>query len=68
MTLIFSYIWLCMFVIDLGVAFGAGVYEQRIVLPQWFSRSSENGWRVDDEAMRRTDAGRSFWAYVTTVR
>ena len=52
MILTFSYIWLCMFVIDLGVAFCAGVYEQRIVLPQWFSRSSENGWRVDDEAMR----------------
>ena len=48
MTLIFSYIWLCMFVIDLGVAFGATVYEQRIVLPQWFSRSSENGCRVDE--------------------
>ncbi len=53
--------------LNLGVAFGAGLYEQRIVLPQWFSRSSENGWRVDDEAMRRTDPGRSFWAYVTTV-
>jgi len=24
-------------------------------------------WRVDEEAMRRTDAGRSFWAYATTV-
>jgi hypothetical protein len=67
MTVIFNDILLWMFVINLGVAFGAGLYEQRIVLPQWFSRSSENAWRVDDEAMRRMDTGRSFWAYVTTV-
>lgn len=65
--MIFNDILLWMFVINLGVAFGAGLYEQRIILPQWFSRSSENGWRVDVEAMRRTDTGRSFWAYVTTV-
>jgi hypothetical protein len=56
-----------MFVINLGVAFGAGIYEQRIVVPLWFVRSSETGWRVDNEAMRRTDTGRSFWAFVTTV-
>jgi hypothetical protein len=67
MTPIFNDILLWLFVMNLGVAFGAGLYEQRIVLPQWFSHSSENGWRVDDEAMRRTDPGRSFWAYVTTV-
>jgi magnesium-transporting ATPase (P-type) len=63
----FNDILLWMFVINLGVAFGAGIYEQRIVVPQWFSRSSKNEWRVDDEAMRRTDTGRSFWAFVTTV-
>ena len=57
---------LWMFVINLGVAFGAGLYERRVVLPHWFSRLSESGWRVDDEAMRRIDPGRSFWAYVTT--
>ena len=67
MTTTFNNILLWMFVINLGVAFGAGIYEQRIVVPQWFSRSSENGWRVDDEAMRRTDTGRGFWAFVTTV-
>jgi hypothetical protein len=65
--MIFNDILLWMFVINLGVAFGAGIYEQRIVVPQWFSRSSEDGWRVDDEAMRSTDTGRRFWAYVTTV-
>lgn len=67
MTPMFNDILLWLFVINLGVAFGAGLYEQRIVLPQWFRHSSENGWQVDVEAMRRTDPGRSFWAYVTTV-
>jgi hypothetical protein len=52
---------------NLGIAFGTGLYEQRIILPQWFNRSPESGLRVDSEAMRRTDAGREFWAYVTTV-
>ena len=67
MTPIGHEILLWLFVINLGVAFGAGLYEQRIILPQWFSHSSENGWQVDDEAMRRTDPGRRFWPYVTTA-
>lgn len=58
-------LWL--FVMNLGIAFGAGLYEQRIILPQWFSVSPESGLRVNSEAMRRTDPGRRFWAYVTTV-
>ena len=28
-------ILLWLFVINLGIAFGAGLYEQRIILPQW---------------------------------
>jgi hypothetical protein len=58
-------LWL--FVIDLGIASGAGLYEQRVILPQWFSRSSESGIRVNSAAMRSTDTGRTFWAFVTTV-
>lgn len=58
-------LWL--FVMNVGIAFGAGLFEQRIILPQWFSRLPESGLRVDSEAMRRTDAGRKLWAYVTTV-
>jgi hypothetical protein len=60
-------ILLWLFVIDLGIAFGAGVYEDRIILPQWFTRSPEGVLRVDSEAMRQTDTGRRFWAFVTTV-
>jgi hypothetical protein len=60
-------ILLWLFVVNHGIAFGAGLYEQRIVLPQWFSRSSESGIRVNSAAMRSTDTGRRFWAFVTTV-
>ena len=57
-------LWL--FVINLGIAFGASLYEQRVILPQWFSRSWGPGIRVDIAAMRSTDTGRRFWAFVTT--
>jgi hypothetical protein len=63
MTLTFSEILLWLFVIDLSIAFGAGLYEHRIILPQWFSGSLKTGLRVNSEAMRRTDTG----PYVTTV-
>jgi hypothetical protein len=62
-----SEILLWLFVINHGIAFGAGLYEQRIILPQWFICSSESGVRVNSEVMRSTDTGRKFWAYVTTV-
>lgn len=60
-------ILLWLFVINHGIAFGAGLYEQRVISPQWFSRSSVSGIRVDSAAMRGTDTGRRFWAFVTTV-
>jgi hypothetical protein len=58
-------LWL--FVINAGIAFGAGLYEMRIIVPQWFPTSEGSRFRVDSGAMRRTDTGRRFWAYVTTV-
>lgn len=60
-------IFLWLWVINLGVASGAGVYEHRIVLPQWFSRDGDGRLRVNVEAMRSTDAGRRFWGFTTTV-
>jgi hypothetical protein len=60
-------ILLWLFVVFSGIAVGAGLYEMRITVPQWFSRSSESGIRVNSEAMRSMDAGRRFWVYVTTV-
>jgi hypothetical protein len=60
-------ILLWLFVINHGIAFGAGLYEQSIILPLWFERSAEGSVRVNGEAMRSTDTGRRFWAFVTTV-
>ena len=61
-----SLILLWLFVINLGIAFGAGLYEHRIVAPRWFSASQAGShWNAD--AARRDDTGRRFWAFVTTL-
>ena len=57
-------LWL--FVINLGIAFGAGVYEHRIVVSDWISTSRESGAHWSAEAARRDDTGLRFWAFVTT--
>lgn len=58
-------LWL--FVINLGIAFGAGLYEHRIVVPRWITASKLSGSHWDAERARRDDTGRRFWAFVTTV-
>jgi hypothetical protein len=60
-------ILLWLFVINLGVAFGAGVYEHRIVVPRWIDSSDGAGARWNPEAALRDDVGRRFWGFVTTV-
>jgi hypothetical protein len=56
-------LWL--FVVILGVAFGAGLYEHRIAMPRWMFY--ENGvLRWDAASARRDDTGLRFWAYVST--
>jgi MFS family permease len=57
-----STVALWLFVINLGVAFGAGVYEHRIVVPRWIGDSH---WNPD--AARQDDTGRRFWAFVSTL-
>jgi hypothetical protein len=56
-------LWL--FVVNLGIAFGAGLYEHRIVTPDWLSDDG-SGRHWNAEAARRDDTGLRFWAYVTT--
>ena len=56
-------LWL--FVMNLGVAFGAGLYEHRIVVPEWL-RSTPEGLSWSAEAARQHDTGLRFWAFVTT--
>jgi hypothetical protein len=58
-------LWL--FVIFLGITFGAGIYEQRITVPRWLSSSENSGRHWNADAARRDDTGRRFWAAVTTV-
>ena len=48
-------LWL--FVINLGIAFGAGLYEARVVIPEW-GNIPLRAW---------PNTGLMFWAYVTTV-
>ncbi|MGE5833314.1 MAG: DUF1772 domain-containing protein [Acidobacteriota bacterium] len=56
---------LSLFVINLGIAFGAGIYEHRIVTPRWISGGGGSPhWNA--EAARRDETGLRFWAYVTT--
>lgn len=49
-------LWL--FVIFLGIAFGAGIYEARIVVPLWAGDPPAS--------LRSPDSGHRFWAFITT--
>lgn len=63
----FSRILLWLFVINLGIVFGAGLYEARIEFPQWLIYSVQDGYRWSAEAARQANTGVRFWVYVTTV-
>ena len=58
-------LWL--FVINLGIAFGAGLYESRIVVPQWLGQISAGEYRWNAKAALQADTGLRFWVYVTTI-
>src|SRR5437868_6034881 len=64
-TISATLLWL--FVINLGLAFGAALYEQRMVVSRWITSSELSGGHWNAESARRDDAGRKFWAFVTTV-
>jgi hypothetical protein len=54
-----SEILLWLFVINLGIVFGAGLYEARVVVPLWAS--------APPESLRSPDSGRRFWGFAATV-
>ena len=58
-------LWL--FVIFLGITFGAGVYERRITVPRWITSPGGSGSHWNPDAARHDDVGRRFWAFVTTI-
>ena len=66
MTNSLASVLLWLFVINLGVACGAGLYEHRIVVSRWIEPSSQSGPHWNANAARRDDTGRRFWAFVTT--
>ncbi|HEX7119357.1 MAG TPA: hypothetical protein VF212_11240 [Longimicrobiales bacterium] len=59
-------ILLWLFVMNLGIALGAGLYEGRIVVPDWIV-ATEAGARWDAATALADDTGRRFWVAVTTV-
>lgn len=59
-------ILLWLFVINLGIAFGASLYESRITFPQWLIYSSETGYFWNAKAALQANTGLSFWVFVTT--
>jgi len=59
-------ILLWLFVLNLGIACGAGLYEHRIVASGWVT-FSPSGAHWHAEVAQRDDSGRRFWAFVTTI-
>lgn len=62
-----STLLLFLFTLNLGTAFGAGIYELKLIIPQWFVKLNDSAYIVNADAMRKLDSGRNFWAFVTTV-
>src|ERR671919_986467 len=60
-------ILLWLFVINLGIVFGAGLYEARIEFPQWLIYSEPDGYRWSAATARQANTGVRFWVYVTTI-
>jgi hypothetical protein len=62
-TIATTLLWL--FIVNLGIAFGAGLYEHRIAAPDWLSTGG-SGPRWNAAAARQDNSGLRFWAWVTT--
>src|SRR5262245_141617 len=67
MAAFLEWVILSLFVINLGIAFGAGLYESRIIVPQWLIFLPHSGYRWNAQAARDANVGLRFWVYVTTV-
>ncbi len=67
MTNSLAKITLWLFIVFLGITFGAGLYEGRIVVPRWLSLPGATGIHWNAAAARQDDTGRRFWAFISTV-
>lgn len=66
MSVSLAQIVLWLFVINLGISFGAGLYESRIAVPQWLTYTPGTGYRWNSAAAAEANVGLRFWVYVTT--
>ncbi|WP_240625510.1 DUF1772 domain-containing protein [Spirosoma pollinicola] len=57
---------LSLFILNMSVALGAGLYEVRMIVHLWFPGSIKSGFQINSRAIRDIDSGRKFWAFVTT--
>jgi hypothetical protein len=57
-------LWL--YVLNLGIACGAGLYESRIVVPQWLVGSEAAGYHWNRAAAAEANVGLRFWVYAST--
>jgi hypothetical protein len=62
-----AFLFLVLWTINLGTAFGAGLYEASIMLPLWFPQPHGLRPGINSKLMREADAGRRFWGMVTTL-
>jgi len=60
-------VFLWLWVVNLGIAFGAGLYESRIVVPQWLIALQGAEYQWNAEAARQANVGLEFWIFVTTI-
>jgi hypothetical protein len=62
-----SSIALWLFVIDLGIVFGAGLYEARIEFNQWLVVLPDGEMYWNGEAARESNTGLRFWVFSSTI-
>lgn len=55
------------YVLNLGIACGAGLYESRIEVPRWLFPGPDGSLRWHREAAAAADVGLRFWVFVSTV-
>lgn len=58
-------LWL--FVINLGIVFGAGLYEARIEFAQWLVVLPQGEAYWNGEAARASNTGLRFWVFSSTI-
>jgi hypothetical protein len=58
-------VWMC--AVNHGIAFGAGLYEHKVVVPLWIENAADEKCKINSEEMRRTDSGKKFWIFVGTI-